>query len=292
MGNEKNTVGNPKLDWVKNISLEDLKKTYRNSVYLRWVGNILRFFAAAVSFTLLFQYLVTVSYTRLGFYYGAYSIAGLFLFVLSLLLNKIKAAQWVRNIFHIVQWIFALITLYCVVCAICLSPLGNYFLSIFGRGDVPLKPSARVISDSLKLIAHCLVFCIVMVTTAAVFRHDRSTGARIFLIPASLVWTAAGITAIFGMDILTFWTTIFFFFLMPFVFWIAVRNRNSLFGSCALSHQQLSSVLEQKKKNVQENEIVIPEDHNDIFKQKTYLRAAWFCFAVSVLYLLYINIAQ
>lgn len=292
MENEKSAVVNPQQDWAANISLEELKKTYRDSIYLVCIGNILHLFAAAVFLILLCEYLTLVCETRQGFYYGVCSIAGLFLLIFSLLLNKIKAAKWVRNVFYIVQGIFALFTLYCIFRAVCHSPLGNYCLHIFGQGNAPLKPSARVISDTLKFIAQCFVSCVVAETVAAVLQHDRSTGARIFLIPASLVWSAGGIMTMFGRFDTLIFTTVIFFFLMPMVFWIAVRNRNRLFSENALSHKQLSAVLGQKKKNMQGNEIVIPEDSSVISKKKTYLWTAWFCLAVSVLYLLYINIVQ
>lgn len=287
MENEKNAVGNPQLDWVNSISLKELKKTYRDSLYLVWIGNILHLFTAFVFFILLHQYLTIVSKTP-GFDYGLFSVGVLFSLIFSLQLNKIKADPGVRKFIHIVQGIYALITLYCIFRAVCHSPLGNYCLHIFGQGNTPLNPSEREISGTLKFMAQCLVSCIIAETVASVLQQNRSTGARIFLIPASLVWTFGGITTAFGrFDALVF-VTVIFFFLMPMVFWIAVRNRNRLFSGNALSHKQLSAVLSQKKKNMQGNEIVIPEDSSDISKKKTYLWTAWFCLAVSVLYLLHI----
>jgi|GEM_PF-5889270 len=290
MENEKNTAENLQKDWVNSISLEELKKTYRDSVYLMWIGNILHIAAAIAFFTILSKYFLIVSETPEGNYYGKMSICWIFSLIALLLLNKIKANKLIRNVFYVVQGIFALITLYFIFRAVYHSPLGDYCRNIFTKGNTPLKLSAKTISDMLKSIAHCVVLCIIAETFAKVLQHSRSCGTRVFLIPASVVGTAGGIIAIFGMDLLTGCTTIIFFFLMPMVFWIAVRNRNSLFSSHALSHKQLASVLKQKKDNIPESEIVIPEDCGNISKQKTYSWAAWFCLAVFVLYLLYINL--
>ena len=185
--------------------------------------------------------------------------------------------------------VIGIVALYYFILMTCHSPVGSYCLYLAGRGEIPHKPSLRVISDALRLVFWYLVSIPVLESFAVILQRNRSKASRFFLIASAVVFAASGVIAIFAAE-LKLIITLIFFFLMPGVIWIAARNRNGLFGDHALSHSQLKLVLKQKEKG--ENSVIIPEDSKDISNKKNYLSAAWVGLAVFVIYLLYIVIGQ
>ena len=76
---------------------------------------------------------------------------------------------------------------------------------------------------------------------------------------------------------------------MAGILWITVfsKVRHQLFRDDALTHDQLYAVLKQKKRNVPDDELVIPEDSKDISRKKFRQGFAWFSLVCQLFILTY-----
>ena len=292
--NEQDIIVQKQLEWVTSFSLDELRKTLGDSRYLIFIGNALHIFAAISLFIALAVYYGELMWANeKSFSDSKPSLIWLTILVASysipIILKKININRRIIMFSNLFPVVIGIVALYYFILMTCHSPVGSYCLYLSGRGEIPHKPSVRVISDALKLVFWYLVSVPVLESSAVMLQRSRSKASRFFLIASAVIFAASGVIAFFAAE-LKLITTLIFFFLMPGVIWIAARNRNGLFGDHALSHSQLKLVLKQKERG--ENSVIIPEDSKDISNKKNYLSAAWVGLAVFVIYLLYIVIGQ
>ena len=131
----------------------------------------------------------------------------------------------------------------------------------------------------------CIFLFILLKMCFDMLWNGRSRKIRIFLIVMSLVWGIIG--GLFFPLVYAILSGV----LMAGILWIAAfsKVRNQLFRDDTLSHNQLYAVLGQRKRNVPDEELVIPEDHKDFSRKKFRRGVAWFFLAVLVFETIWYN---
>ena len=256
-----------KLETVRRLGVPGLRGMYWTSFYLK--AAAFPFHLAAM--LILLGWIMPVIIFEGSHGFGLYARNALIFFILVCLLGWVKRIGMpssFRTLLFGAQILFSLAGL-CLILPI-YRTIGIYNGSGTGPAIMFLPYSP---------------FWILLETNSIMLRHGRSGGSRIFLIVLSSYYLFFGVSmAVFGCWI---WPAVgvVWAVLMAGVLWIAAfsKIRKDLFGRDALSHKQLRSALKQKKRNVPEPELAVPEDIDDVSGRPFWLCLAWLSFVFQIL---------
>ena len=290
--NEKQSRLERQLEWSRRIGIDELKRIYGASLFLKCMADLfhlLALLALCIGVTPVFLY-SSCPYTlaRLGVapilmemnpnadIYPVWTLLCIVGLILAQYLKRMKMPSPCRIMFNILQIGLAAAAAYffCIQ-AICYIVVGGY--DIYYVWD----------HFCLPFIVFFILY-LLLEANYAMLGYSRSRQARIFAVVLSLVWGIAGLAAMIILPIFPA-VAVGGVLLMAGVFWIAAfsKIRYQLFRTDALSHKQLHAMLKQKKRNVQGDELVIPEDSKDISRKKFRQGFAWFSLACQLFTLSY-----
>ena len=259
--NEQDIIVQKQLEWVKSLSLEELRKTFYASRYLTWTGNFFHLVSAAMLIITLM--IIGGAISNSGGNQKTILGMGLCLIILILSFsNKLNRFTGIaRKIYIIIQTMLALGFLYFAVLAIAQSPMG----------EIATNESAKSkVLDGYMFLAFAIFTVMIIAVTETIGQtlcKNRTCAAKNSLLIESVLFTAVSLfSAIQYRSLAVSIIAIIVILLMAGIIFICgiSKTRNMLFGDYALSHKQLQAVLEQKKQSVQNENIVIPEDFDKV----------------------------
>ena len=266
--NEKQSRLEKQLEWSRRIDINELKRIYGASLFLRCAAYL--FFAFALLF---FCGAVSSIFAETApdffFFHPEWTL---------LLPGVLLLAQYLkgRKIPSLCRKIISALQIGLVIAV-------GYFFFDFVIHNLIIYPYNQFMSGIFWGFRHycsrCLILILLFILLKMVFDvfwNSRSRQIRIGLIVLSLSW------GIIGGIFLPLAYAVIFGVLMAGVIWITVfsKVRCQLFRDDALSHNQLYALLEQKKRNIPDEELTVQEDRSDISRRKFRLGAALYFLSV------------
>ena len=304
--NENQSRLERQLEWSRRIGIDELKRIYGASLFLRCTAYLFHL-TALLAFCVWVTPILSAQNQDTVFY-PEWTLLLSGLLILAQYLKRLKMPFLCCKIISIIQIGLAFAAAYFFLVLVIYFEVGSHGLTyhyyIWPHKYYPF-----------------LMFFIPLFsleTNADMLWNSRSKQTRIFLIVMSL---SLGIIGLFAMRMIgpfthtfldmmrmkhddifvlivmgTFFSvfSIIWVVLMAGIFWITAfsKIRHQLFRSDALSHKQLRAVLEQKKRDVPEEELVIQEDHKDISHKKFRQVLAWISLFVQIIAACWIIYAQ
>ena len=262
------------LEWSRRIGINELKRIYGASLFLRCTSYLF-FVLAMLSFCGTVSIVLAEKIPELRLY-PEWTLPLPVILIAAQYLKKLKIPFLCRKIISVLQ-----IGLVIAV--------GSFFFEFVIRNLI-IYPYKLFISSFWSWGHHCrpVLICISLFILLKmgfdVLWNGRSRQIRIGLIVLSLSW------GIIGWIFLPPAYAVIFCVLMVGIIWITVfsKIRYQLFRDDALSHNQLYAVLEQKKRNIPDEELTVPEDRRDISRRKFRLGAALYFLSVLIVAALWI----
>ena len=254
--NENQSRLGRQLEWSRRIGIDELKRIYGASLFLRCTAYL--FFIPAVllsCMTLSIALADKIPELRL---YPEWTLPLPVVLIAAHCLKKLKMPSPCRKIISTFQIVL-------VIAA------GYFIFDFVIRGLViPLYERFRSDFSFWGLGFHCRSFLkaafllLLLKMFFDVLWNSRSRQIRFGLFVLSLSWGIIG--GIFFHPVYAVAAGV----LMAGVFWITVfsKVRHQLFRDDALTHDQLYAVLKQKQRNVPEHDLVLEADRGDISRRK------------------------
>ena len=286
--NENQSRLERQLEWSRHIGINELKRIYRASLFLRCTAYLFHLMAL-LSFCMgvipifLYSYSPFFQYTlvKLGVAsnmkpnpiaqpYPEWCLLCIGLLVLTQCLKRLKMPFLCRITITMLQIGLAVAAgLFFFVQVIYIEfETGIYYFwySIF-----------------IPVLIFCIL-CILLKANCIMLVNSRNRQVWIFTIILSLIWGIAGLATLIILPIFPAFAAVWVL-LMAGILWIAVfsKIRHQLFRNDALSHNQLCALLKQKKRDVPDDELVIPEDRKDISHKNFRQVLAWISLVVQII---------
>ena len=261
--NENQSRLERQLEWSRRIGINEMKRIYGASLFLRCTSYLFHLLAL-LAFCMAVAPILMPKISEAD-HYPIWTILCSGLLISMQFLKRLKMPSPCRKIITMLQIGLAIATGYFFFV--------QFIYIVLGAGIYYLW------NNIFKPVLMFLSLYILLEASFYMLWNSRSRQARGFLIVLSLSFGIIGAlllhpiyAAILGM-------------LMAVCFWIAVfsKVRHQLFRNDALSHKQLCAVLKQKKRDVSDDELVIPEDCKDISHKKFRQFFAWVSLVVQII---------
>ena len=251
------------LEWSRRIDINELKRIYGASLFLRCMGAL--FFVLAM---LAFCAAASIVFDRILPEFRLYPEWTLLLPVVLI------AAQHLKKL-KLPSLYSKTITVFQIGLVIA---IGYFFFDFVIRVLIARSLVWGWTHDGLLFLISSFLF-ILMKMVFDILWNDRSRQIRFGLIVTSLS------CGIIGGIFLPSAYAVIGGVLMAGILWITAfsKVRHQLFRSDALSHKQLYAVLEQKKREIPDNDLVIEEERCDIFYGKFCRISIWFFLTVLII---------
>ena len=261
--NENQSRLERQLEWSRRIGINELKRIYRASLFLRCTAYLFHLLAL-LTFCMAVTPILTKKIPEANLY-PEWTLLCIGLLISVQFLKRLKMPSLCSKIITILQIGLVIATGYFFFV--------QFIYIVFGAGIYYLW--YNIFKPALMFF----ILCVLLETNFDMLWNSRSRQARGFLIVLSLSFGIIGgfllhpiYAAILGV-------------LMAGCFWIAVfsKVRHQLFQNDALSHKQICAELEQKKRDVPDDELVILEDRKDISHKKFRQFFAWISLVVQII---------
>ena len=254
--NENGSRLERQLEWSRRIGIDELKKIYGASLFLRCTAYLF-FVPAVLLFCMTLSIALSEKIPELRSY-PEWTLPLPAVLIAAQCLKKMRMPSLCRKIVSALQIVLAI--------------AAGYFIFDFVIRGLVINLFKRFRSDFAfwGMSYHCRSFLkaafllLLLKMFFDVLWNSRSRQIRFGLIVLALFW------GIIGWIFFPPFYTVIGGVLMAGILWIAVfsKVRHQLFRDDALTHDQLYAVLKQKQRNVPENELVLEADRTDISRRK------------------------
>ena len=268
--NENGSRLERQLEWSRRIGIEELKRIYGASLFLRCTAYL--FFIPAMFFFCMTLSIALAEKIPELHSYPEWTLPLPAVLIAAQCLKKMKMPSPCRKIISALQIVLVIAVGYFIFDFVIRSLVINLYKLFRGGSFFGLGFHCRSFLKSTLLF-------ILLKMASDVLWNGRSRQIRIGLIVMALTWGIIG--GLFFHPAYAVSAGV----LMAGVIWIAVfsKVRHQLFRDDALTHDQLYAVLKQKQRNVPENELVLEADRTDISRRKFRLGSAVYFLTVLVI---------
>ena len=269
--NENQSRLERQLEWSRHIGINELKRIYGASLFLRCTAYL--FYALAVLYFCLTAAIFFIdTLPEFLCLYPEWTLLFPILLFSTHYLKKLKMPPLCRKTITMLQiglvvavgYFFFDYVIHCLI----INPYNQFKSGMFGG----------YYHHGCNFLEFFIIFILLKMDFDMLW-NGRSRQIRIFLIVMSLSW------GIFGGIVFPMIFAVICGVLMGAILWIAAfsKVRHQLFRSDALSHKQLYAVLEQKKREIPDEKLVVQEDHKDISLKKYLQKIPWIFPAVQII---------